>query len=451
MKRQITLALVLLVIMMTASALAEEEELIPFVRIDSVEITEASVDYDVMFSDPIEDYIFNNTEEIKEEYIELLSTTDLLDKQRLFVTLSITDGAVDQVTIVIGSDMIGHIGFLQRSFAKSVADILHDWLIDDLDGDFTVDIQYYISMLSEKSYYDALDTQNLRRDGFFYAIISLNDAEGTQLEDWEISIADIDASRRKFSYDVHYLPVGEHEYSVSVGGSEKQQGSLVVTEDSVEDDRTLDAGNVLIIEYRPIHHYTGVGKPNIYLYPVEETEVSVSLDFAGEGFITESIPDYGDGWEVTITPDGRIDDEYDFLFYEGVVDAEAQYTHGWLIVQEELESFFRVNMRAYGFRGQEIEDFVEFWVPRLTDKPMYVICPQLNEDYDNLVALTVEPKPDTVLRLAYTIRGVDIFDGPLQAPELPTASFIVPQEREGFWVTEWGVLLTDEDFKQYIH
>jgi len=214
---------------------------------------------------------------------------------------------------------------------------------------------------------------------------------------------------------------------------------------------SLEPGEAKVVDFS-VHVVSGsAGKPNIYLYPAEETEVSVSLKFAGEGYITTTIPDYGDGWNVTITPDGRIDDEYDFLFYEGVVDAEAQHTHGWLIVQEELESFFRVNLTAYGFRGQEIEDFVEFWVPRLTDKPMYVIYPQLNEDYDNLVALTVEPKPDHVLRLAYTIRGVDIFDGRLLAPEMPTASFIVPQEREGFWVTEWGVLLTDEDFKQYIH
>ncbi len=216
---------------------------------------------------------------------------------------------------------------------------------------------------------------------------------------------------------------------------------------------TIEAGEAITADFVLVPYADAddiARKPNIYLYPVEETEVSVKLDFAGEGYITTTIPDYGDGWTVTITPDGLIDDEYDFLFYEGVVDAEAQHTHGWLIVQEELESFFRVNLTAYGFRGQEIEDFIEFWVPRLTDKPMYVIYPQLNEDYDNLVALTVEPKPDHILRLAYTIRGVDIFDGRLLAPEMPTASFIVPQEREGFWVTEWGVLLAGEDVETYL-
>ena len=38
-------------------------------------------------------------------------------------------------------------------------------------------------------------------------------------------------------------------------------------------------------------------KPVLYLYPEEETEVTVTLDF--DGTLTSTYPDYGDGWTVT--------------------------------------------------------------------------------------------------------------------------------------------------------
>ena len=41
-------------------------------------------------------------------------------------------------------------------------------------------------------------------------------------------------------------------------------------------------------------------KPVIYLYPEEETEVTVSLDF--DGTLTSTYPDYGEGWTVTAAP-----------------------------------------------------------------------------------------------------------------------------------------------------
>ena len=41
-------------------------------------------------------------------------------------------------------------------------------------------------------------------------------------------------------------------------------------------------------------------KPVLYLYPEEETEVTVTLDF--DGTLTSTYPDYGDGWTVTARP-----------------------------------------------------------------------------------------------------------------------------------------------------
>ena len=63
----------------------------------------------------------------------------------------------------------------------------------------------------------------------------------------------------------------------------------------------------------------GDAKPVIYLYPEQETTVSVSLDYTGT--LTATYPAYEDGWRVTAEPDGTLydenGDEYSYLFWEG--------------------------------------------------------------------------------------------------------------------------------------
>lgn len=44
-------------------------------------------------------------------------------------------------------------------------------------------------------------------------------------------------------------------------------------------------------------------KPVIYLYPTEETEVTVKLDYAGEFICT--YPEYDGEWKVNAFPDGK--------------------------------------------------------------------------------------------------------------------------------------------------
>ena len=49
-----------------------------------------------------------------------------------------------------------------------------------------------------------------------------------------------------------------------------------------------------------------VAKPVIYLYPEEETEVTVTLDF--DGALTSTYPAYEEGWTVLARPDGTLRD-----------------------------------------------------------------------------------------------------------------------------------------------
>ena len=78
-------------------------------------------------------------------------------------------------------------------------------------------------------------------------------------------------------------------------------------------------------------------KPVLYLYPEEETEVTVTLDL--DGVLTSAYPDYGEGWSVTAAPDGTLTDgngrEFYCLFWEGAVETEYDFSAGFCVAGED--------------------------------------------------------------------------------------------------------------------
>ena len=176
-------------------------------------------------------------------------------------------------------------------------------------------------------------------------------------------------------------------------------------------------------------------KPNLYLYPETKTKVDVMLEFPHGGKVTESDPFYPLKWKgIKVKPNGTIDRKYGFLFYECEIPDLWQYSEGWVIALDDLEAFFRKNLKDYGFNAKEIEDFIEFWIPELNNSPYYEIYPQYTEMVNRVIKLKISPYPDAKLRLHYVIRESEkAFDLPV--PEIPVF------ERHGFTVAEWGVVI----------
>lgn len=178
-------------------------------------------------------------------------------------------------------------------------------------------------------------------------------------------------------------------------------------------------------------------KPNIYLYPEENAILSVSLTFPSGGRVTASIPDYRKGWLVSADTDGILNKKYEFLFYESEQPDVWQTNEGWIIAVVDLEQFFNANLSEYGFIGREIKDFTDYWIPRLKDFEYYEIYPQEKKIIDSVIALEIIKAPDSVLRLFYLIRGTNgATNDAITAPADHT-----PFIRDGFCVTEWGVVL----------
>ena len=180
-----------------------------------------------------------------------------------------------------------------------------------------------------------------------------------------------------------------------------------------------------------------VYKPNIYLYPKEKIQLTVKLNFLKGGKVVKSIPEYGNGWHVSIDSTGIIDNHYTYLFYESKQPYVWQKNNGWVVKRKELESFFRNNMSNYGFQGQEIHDFIDYWIPKFTDFEYYVIYPQLSDVINTVIELDLSEKPDNLMRLFYLVNGFKEF------PNIKLEKPIVEHKfkRDKFFVTEWGVIL----------
>ena len=176
-------------------------------------------------------------------------------------------------------------------------------------------------------------------------------------------------------------------------------------------------------------------KPNIYIYPTTQLNLNVQISFPMGGEIITSIPDYGKGWNITVDTNGLIDNKYRFLFYESIQPNVWQREQGWIIKKDNLESFFRANMAEYGFKGMEIEDFIEYWIPLLDKNEFYLIYPQTKNILYKVISLDVSIQPDNMLRLHYLIKGTNNNNINLAAPTIEGF------KRDGYYITEWGVIL----------
>lgn len=180
-----------------------------------------------------------------------------------------------------------------------------------------------------------------------------------------------------------------------------------------------------------------VYKPNIYIYPMETTQIKINLNFPLGGKVITSIPEYGTGWDVTVDTNGLIDNKYNYLFYESNQPDVWQLNEGWIVKRSDLKDFFDENMSNSGFFGEEIQDFTDYWMPRLTDSECYAIYPQNSMIIESVIALGFSKEPDNLLRLFYVVKGVNT---------MPSSKLTEPKidklfDREGFFVVEWGVIL----------
>lgn len=174
-------------------------------------------------------------------------------------------------------------------------------------------------------------------------------------------------------------------------------------------------------------------KPVIYLYPEAEADVTVTLDYDGE--LTCVYPAMeGGSWTVTASPGGTLTDAagqtYNYLYWEGVSDTAYDFSQGFCVPGPDTAAFLEDALADLGLNRREANEFIVYWLPRMEANPYNLIAFQTTA-YTDHARLTVDPAPDTVLRVFMAWK-------PLERPvELPSQTLDAP-ERAGFTVVEWG-------------
>ena len=185
------------------------------------------------------------------------------------------------------------------------------------------------------------------------------------------------------------------------------------------------------------HSYWFLGdyaKPVIYLYPEEQTNVSVQVNFPLGGELTCTYPEYNDGWNVTAMSDGTLydanGDEYYCLYWEGVSRDIMDDSKGFCVAGADTAKFLREKLMYIGLTAREANEFIIYWLPKMQDNP-YNIITLHTDDYARSVPLTVSPAPDTQIRVFMTYKSSDT---PVDIPEQELPHY----ERNGFTLVEWG-------------
>ncbi|MBI4990684.1 hypothetical protein HZB96_01155 [Candidatus Gottesmanbacteria bacterium] len=223
-------------------------------------------------------------------------------------------------------------------------------------------------------------------------------------------------------------------------------------------------------------------KPAIYLYPEKPTDINVKL--ALDGQLTVSSPTYDEkiGWQVRAYPDGTLrlrsgqaesakdtsdggeattstpprwsnqKVAYPYLYYEADLKGMDLPKEGFVYSREDLPESLKSLMEKIGFNDKEISDFMEYWLPRLSEKPYYFVTlmpENVINDKEKLTfchpeqAKRVEGSPtdckksitpDTLIRSRFVFEGLD---APIRVRPL-TNLRSDPVTRLGFTVTDWG-------------
>ncbi|MFA6250118.1 MAG: hypothetical protein WC686_01280 [Candidatus Shapirobacteria bacterium] len=177
-------------------------------------------------------------------------------------------------------------------------------------------------------------------------------------------------------------------------------------------------------------------KPVIYLYPPKETPVTVKV----AANITQSEPKYpAAGWTVLAKPSGELiysGQSYPYLFWEGkgLGEYPNYQNRGVVVTQKDLVATLYSQLSQLGLNEKESADFMDFWTAKLPTTPYVRLTWLTTDDMNKLAPLSVNPRPDTAIRIFLEFEGLD-------EPVSLTPQTLSAPPRQGFTLVEWGGLL----------
>lgn len=178
-----------------------------------------------------------------------------------------------------------------------------------------------------------------------------------------------------------------------------------------------------------------MAEPLVYLYSKKPIQVKIKFDPSIE--LTRTNPDYNGEWSVQIIPPNQIQDintkkTFQSLFWEGRTFFTPPWTEGWVISQSELTTFFDSKLNELGLNKLEALEFKKYWIPRMHSSPFFKIRFFNNQFLSHYAPLTIEPKPDVIIRVHMDFHPIDQYEE-LRVPNKQS----IPK-RNGFTFVEWS-------------
>lgn len=173
-------------------------------------------------------------------------------------------------------------------------------------------------------------------------------------------------------------------------------------------------------------------KPLIYLYPTEDTQVSVKL--GNPSRLTSTYPAYDGGWNVLAKKDGTLvkgERSYYGLYWEGANYTAKQSDEGFVVAGKDSAKFLEEKLALLGLTEREANEMIIYWLPQLEKNAYNYIRFDLNDVMDRYMPLSVSPKPDTMIRVMMVFK-------PLEKSAAVREQKLSAPERKGFTVVEWG-------------
>ena len=188
-------------------------------------------------------------------------------------------------------------------------------------------------------------------------------------------------------------------------------------------------------EYPSKRYQYYVDKPIIYLYPEEETNVSVKVAYPEN--LTCSYPKYQDGWNVLAKPNGDLIDldtgkNLYSLYYEADNNMGSSIkAEGFCIKGEDSAKFLEEKLAILGLTEREAEEFIVYWLPKLEANNYNYIRFASMEEINRNMPLEFSVEPDTLIRVMMEFKGLD-------EPISVTEQQLETPVRTGFVIVEWG-------------
>jgi len=175
-------------------------------------------------------------------------------------------------------------------------------------------------------------------------------------------------------------------------------------------------------------------KPIIYIYPEQETKVTVKVGKPNN--LTHTYPKYDNGWEVIAKPNGDLVDcktgrNLYALYWEGINTVEHNMEEGFVVKGEDTIKFLEEKLEILGLNEREANEFIIYWLPKLENNKYNFIRFQTEEEINSNMPLEITPKPDTVIRVVMEFKSLE---EPIKVQEQKLET----PKRNGYTVVEWG-------------